>query len=273
MVFIRIPGRRETLHPRPRAAKGAQGGTPVPAPLPRTHWKPLPRGPGIAPSVALGDRAPRRRTFRPHTEWPAPSGRADSGGGARGPLESRRHHAGAAGTPPLHERRRVDRRQHAAMSAGRAISGQRQGLIRRPGDDHAFRIVVEARATAATGPARARTDRDSAVEGTARLGQHGIATEGNSWYLVRERRSELPRTSRASARSRTTARMKEAGMAGRPPARAGPHRVTARTAAAGGFGTFGGKTLPPFPPQECGTRVDATGYVTGRPDPAARRRA
>ena len=118
-----------------------------------------------------------------------------------------------------------------------------------------------------------RTNGDSAVEGTAGFGRHGIATEGNSWYLVRERRNGPPRTSTAAARSRTTARMKEAGMAGRPPARAGPHGVTARTAAVGVFGTSVGQILPPLPPQERGTRADATGSAAGRPDPAARRRA
>lgn len=226
--------------------------------------------------------------------------------------------------------------------------------------------------------APARTDRASAVEGTAGFCRHGIATEGNSWYLVRKRPNGPPRISRASARSRTTARMKEAGMAGRPAARVGPHGFAARNAVDGAlapvggapargqdeqitevgsfsvsnrraqtgreasdgvpdaaerpkgrrgdgagrdgrrrlsrcgsaigepmprpsrrqpfpmkpaiarlearprnaaertvdaFGKSAGKILPPFPPQECGTRIDATGYITGRSDPAPRRRA
>ena len=136
-----------------RALKVAR---PCPHLSPAHTGNPRRAGPGIAPSVAPGARPPRGRTLRPHTEWPAPRGRAESGGGAREPPESRRHRAGAAGAPPLHERPRVDRRRRGAMSSGRAVSGQRQGTISGLGDDHAFRVVVEAETTATTGPARAR---------------------------------------------------------------------------------------------------------------------
>ena len=53
--------------------------------------------------------------------------------------------------------------------------------------------------------------------------------------------------------------------------KARPRKAAERTVDA--FGKSGGTILPPVPPQECGTRVDATGYASGRPDPAPRRRA